>query len=146
MANYLPAPKNFRKTGASTTTLRFAWDLLEEEVRGYYFGYKKSGSTSSYTVRTLSASTSTHTITGLQNNTNYAVYVCAIPNPGSGYASGLNAILTAKTNAPSALTAPTGLAHDQVTSTSARVTWNAVTNASGYKVEYRRQGDTTWNE
>ena len=44
------------------------------------------------------------------------------------------------------LSTPTGLYADNITSNSARVSWTAVENASGYKVEYRRQGDTTWNE
>ena len=44
------------------------------------------------------------------------------------------------------LSTPTGLNADNITSDSARVSWTAVENASGYKVEYRRQGDTTWNE
>ena len=44
------------------------------------------------------------------------------------------------------LSTPTGLYADNITSDSARVSWTAVENASGYKVEYRRQGDTTWNE
>lgn len=44
------------------------------------------------------------------------------------------------------LATPTGLNADNITSNSARVSWTAVENASGYKVEYRRQGDTTWNE
>lgn len=44
------------------------------------------------------------------------------------------------------LSTPTGLYADNITSDSARISWNAVENASGYKVEYRRQGDTTWNE
>ena len=44
------------------------------------------------------------------------------------------------------LSTPTGLYADNITSDSARVSWSAVENASGYKVEYRRQGDTTWNE
>jgi hypothetical protein len=44
------------------------------------------------------------------------------------------------------LSTPTGLYADNITSDSAKVSWTAVENASGYKVEYRRQGDTTWNE
>lgn len=44
------------------------------------------------------------------------------------------------------LATPTGLSADQITSNSARIGWNAVANATDYKVEYRRQGDTTWNE
>lgn len=44
------------------------------------------------------------------------------------------------------LATPTGLYADNIKSDSARVSWSAVENASGYKVEYRKQGDTTWNE
>lgn len=44
------------------------------------------------------------------------------------------------------LSTPTGLNADQITSNSATISWNAVENATDYKVEYRRQGDTTWNE
>lgn len=44
------------------------------------------------------------------------------------------------------LPTPTGLNADNITSNSATISWNAVENASDYKVEYRRQGDTTWNE
>lgn len=44
------------------------------------------------------------------------------------------------------LSTPTGLYADNIKSDSARIGWNAVENATDYKVEYRRQGDTTWNE
>ena len=44
------------------------------------------------------------------------------------------------------LSTPTGLNATNVTSNSATIGWNAVENATDYKVEYRRQGDTTWNE
>ena len=44
------------------------------------------------------------------------------------------------------LSTPTGLNADNITSNSATISWNAVENATNYKVEYRRQGDTTWNE
>lgn len=44
------------------------------------------------------------------------------------------------------LATPTGLNADQITSSGATISWTAVENASSYKVEYRRQGDTTWNE
>ena len=44
------------------------------------------------------------------------------------------------------LSTPTGLNADNITSNSATISWNAVENATDYKVQYRRQGDTTWNE
>lgn len=44
------------------------------------------------------------------------------------------------------LATPTNLSATNITSNSAQVSWTGVENASSYKVQYRRQGDTTWNE
>ena len=44
------------------------------------------------------------------------------------------------------LATPTNLSATNITSSGATVSWTGDENASDYKVEYRRQGDTTWNE
>lgn len=44
------------------------------------------------------------------------------------------------------LATPTGLSATNITSTSARLSWGAVTNAVGYKVEYRAVGASAWLE
>ena len=44
------------------------------------------------------------------------------------------------------LSTPTGLYADNITSNSARTNWNAVENASNYKVQYKAAGDTVWTE
>lgn len=44
------------------------------------------------------------------------------------------------------LATPTNLTSTNITINSAQVSWTGVENASSYKVEYRKQGDTTWNE
>ena len=44
------------------------------------------------------------------------------------------------------LSTPTGLYADQITSNSARTNWNAVENASNYKVQYKAAGETVWTE
>lgn len=46
----------------------------------------------------------------------------------------------------SPLATPTGLNADQITSNSARTNWQAVENASNYKVQYKAAGDTVWME
>lgn len=48
--------------------------------------------------------------------------------------------------APTQLSSPTGLSADQITKNSARVKWESVANATGYKVEYRENGSSTWIE
>ena len=49
---------------------------------------------------------------------------------------------------PSALplATPTNLSATNITSSGATVSWIGDENATSYKVEYRRKGDTTWNE
>jgi hypothetical protein len=64
-------------------------------------------------------------------------YICNIESLGVNYYW---------TPVATPLSTPTGLYADNITSDSARIGWNAVENAVDYKVEYRRQGDTTWNE
>lgn len=44
------------------------------------------------------------------------------------------------------LSTPTGLYADNITSNSARTNWQAVENASNYKVQYKAAGDTVWTE
>ena len=46
----------------------------------------------------------------------------------------------------SPLATPTNLSATNITSSGATVSWTGDENATSYKVEYRRQGDTTWNE
>lgn len=59
--------------------------------------------------------------------------------PGGGVVSASN-YYSNYYEAPSAtpLATPTGLYADNITSDSARISWNAVENASGYKLEYRQ--------
>lgn len=75
---------------------------------------------------------------GYTNYYNYAICDAMVAE--------LNEIIYDAQGTPTPLSTPTGLYADQITSDSATISWNAVENATDYKVEYRRQGDTTWNE
>lgn len=44
------------------------------------------------------------------------------------------------------LATPTNLTSSNITINSAQVSWTGVENATDYKVEYRKQGEKTWNE
>ena len=44
------------------------------------------------------------------------------------------------------LATPTGLNASNITSTGSRIGWNAVANATGYKVEYKPHNSSTWIE
>ena len=49
-------------------------------------------------------------------------------------------------NPATPLATPTGLNATNITSDSARTNWQAVENASNYKVQYKAAGDTVWTE
>lgn len=60
--------------------------------------------------------------------------------------SDYTAIQTFTTPITEKLAAPTGLSATNITSTSARLSWNEVENATGYNLEYRPQGTSEWTE
>ena len=60
-------------------------------------------------------------------------------------ASAWSSVLQVELTAPQ-LDSPTGLVVDRITSTSARIGWNSVSNAVDYKIEYRVRGTTAWTE
>lgn len=63
------------------------------------------------------------------------------------YADALSSGVTYPFLLPAApLATPTGLNADNITSNSARTNWQAVENASNYKVQYKAAGDTVWTE
>ena len=111
---------------------------------------------SSYTVkwRAVGASTWNQTtgltatskaITGLTLGTSYEYEVYAVGN-GTTFITSSAATGTFTTVALITLDTPTNLASSNITNNSATVSWSDVSHASGYKVEYRASGATTWTE
>lgn len=86
------------------------------------------------------------TLTGLTPGTTYTVRVqYRITAEGDAYENdGYRGTVDVTTL--QLLATPTGLSATNITSTSARLSWGAVTNAVGYKVEYRAVGATAWLE
>ena len=82
---------------------------------------------------------------GLTPSTTYQIQVIACDSSGDYLDSDPLLMVITTDNLPQ-LQTPTGLESSNITSTSARVGWNAVTNATDYKVEYRAQGATNWTE
>jgi hypothetical protein len=138
----LATPTGLTCTNKTATSLTFSWNEVSG-TKTYNLGYKLP-SASSYTY--LTPTSSPATITGLTAGTTYQVYISArTPTDSTNYdGSAYTSPVSITTLAP--LPAPTGITHDQVTSSSARVGWNAVTNATDYKVEYRVHGATNWTE
>ena len=136
----LATPKNLTCTSKTATSLTFSWTAVSG-TKTYYLGYKLPSSSSWDCVH---PTTNSAAITGLSSGTTYNIRLSArtptnsTTYDGSAYTSTINATTLIPLAAPSNLNA------SNVTSTSAKVSWNSVNNATGYKVEFRKSGTSSW--
>ena len=96
----------------------------------------------SATWTTTTSTTNSKAITGLTAASNYEFQVQTVCTSGSS-AFTTSATFTTAT-ATSSCGATTGLTSSLITTTTATLTWTAVTGASSYNVQYRKVGTTTW--
>lgn len=119
----LATPTNLSLT-PTTSTIAVSWSAVAN-ASGYTVAYRTG--TGSWT--TLSSSTTSTTISSLTSGTTYAVKVLA-KGAGDYVDSAYSAESSAKVKTK--LATPTGLAASNVLSTTATLSWNAVTNADFY--------------
>lgn len=128
-------PANLRTTGVTSSSISLAWNASTDNVgvTGYEI-YRGSN-----LVATVSGSTLSHTVTGLQAGTSYTFTVKA--RDGAGNESQASNPLTVSTSNPvpdtQAPTAPAHLRSAGSTSTSVSLAWNGSTDnvgVSGYEV------------
>lgn len=134
----LSTPSGIECTDSSSSSFTIAWSKVTNATK-YNVQYKKASDS------TYSSVTATSNVRVISTSSPYGEWNIKIQAVGTGYDSSPYSSVATITVLPK-LTTPTGLTHDQVTSTSARVGWNAVENATDYKVEYRVQGATNWTE
>jgi hypothetical protein len=131
-------PINQVTSNITTSSADVSWDAVTG-ASSYDVQYRVVGAPSwSGPVNTTSASTS---LTGLNYNSNYEWQVrtnCIYGNQ-SAYSGSKNFLtLTPPCNVP------TGEASSSITTSSALVSWNAVTGAASYDVQYREVGASAW--
>ena len=130
-----PAPTLTKTTSSITAT----WTAIPHAT-GYTVAYKTGGG--SYTE--VSVNDTTYTLSNLASGATYTFKVKAVGDGDDYVDSPYCSERSATTLIP--LSAPEDVAVDQITSTSARVSWSSVANAIGYKVQYRASGETEWQE
>ena len=130
-----PVPSVAAKTATSITA---AWSEVPNAT-GYRFIWKNQ-SDAAYTVVLLDATTTSHTLAGLDNS---AVYVWKVLALGDNVAY-LNSeyCATQRDKPQQTLAAPTLIV--AATTDSLTLSWNAVANAVRYSVSYKRADETTW--
>jgi chitodextrinase len=119
-----PAPTGLAVTGTTTSSVSLSWNAASGAT-----GYKVyQGSTVAATV-----SGTTATISGLSAATQYTFNVTATNSAGESPHSS-NVTATTQSSNPTIPPTPTGLAVTGTTTTTASLSWNASSGATGYKV------------
>jgi hypothetical protein len=132
------APTGLISSNITTTSASVSWSAVSG-ASNYRVEYKLSSS-STWTVLTSSTTATNANITGLIAGTLYDWQVRANCSGTDGnYTQAQFTTQALPTCAP-----PTGLASSNITTTSASVSWSAVSGASNYRVEYKLSSSSTW--
>lgn len=127
----------------TTNSITATWDAIENAA-GYTVAYKLSGSGGDFTEVPVSEGT-TYTLGSLAEGVTYEFKVKSTSNIQDYVDSAYSASQSEVTLIT--LATPASIVVSEITSTSAKVTWSEVANASGYKLEYRVAGSGgEWTE
>jgi hypothetical protein len=124
-------------SSVGSTTATVSWTAVSGAT-GYSLQYRKVGTT---TWTTVSTTTTSAALTGLTVSTAYEFQVTS---SCSGTLGTVSALGNFTTTAAASCGTPASLASSSITSTSATVSWGAITGASSYLVQYRVSTATTW--
>ena len=141
-----PAPTSLAAGTVTATSVPLTWAAVAG-VAKYRVDYRASD-TETWTTANDSLTGTTHTVAGLTCGTGYAFRVSAYGD-GAAHTATWGAAATAVTATTGvcplpAPPAPASLTAGTVTATSVALTWDAVTGAAKYRVEYRPSDTETW--
>jgi hypothetical protein len=137
----LPAPSNFRSTSQVGTSVTLAWNA-QSNITGYKLEYKKSSDSNWTTFSPApSASSTSAVLNGLVANTAYQFRLAAV---SKSLTSVYTAIVTVTTKVDPPAT-PANFRSTAQASNSITLAWNTASNATGYKVEYKKSSDSNWS-
>ena len=132
-------PTNLNAIATAYNTANVTWTAGGSET-AWNLRYKSG--TSSWT--TVTATTTSYQLTGLTAQTTYEVQVQAVCNSTSS--SEWTASVSFTTLAEPCEDTPINLQVNNITTTTATIGWTAVGSATEWKVQYRQQGTTQWQE
>ena len=138
-----PAPTGLTVTSDTDDSVSLSWNTVTD-AGAYKVEYRRSGSISWLHAGYVYSSTS-DTVDGLDCNTSYYFQVRA-RGDGSpySYTYGNPSSSVSETTDACPAPAPTGLTVTSDTDDSVSLSWNPVTDAGAYKVEYRRSSSSDW--
>lgn len=130
-------PSGLASSSITTTSATVSWAAVSG-ASSYNVQYRVNGTT---TWTTVTSTTNSRSLTGLSANTTYQYQIQAVCSGTSGTYSSISTFTTATATTCGT---PASLTSSSVTTTSATVSWGAVSGASSYNVQYRVNGTTTW--
>ena len=126
---------NLAVSSITTTSATITWTAVSGAT-SYGIRYRIVGAA---TWITTTSTTNTLALSSLTSSSNYEVQVATTCASGtSAYTTSSNFTTLTPCNTP------TGVTVSSITTTSASVTWTAVSGASSYTVQYRAVGTTVW--
>ena len=137
------APTGLSVTSSDDDSVSLTWNSVTSAA-AYRFEYKKVSSDSWLTHGYVYSGTS-RDVTNLACGTSYSFRVRARGNGTSySYTYSDPSSTVSRTTDQCRAPAPTGLSVTSSDDDSVNLTWNAVTDAGAYKVEYRKSSSSTW--
>ncbi len=129
-------PTGLSASSITNTSATISWTAVSGAL-SYDVDYKAASSGTWINAATATTSTSVN-LSGLTEGTTYDWRVRATCSEGSGSYAQAQFTTTAPCNAP------TGLSSSAITSSSATVSWTAVSGANNYDVDYKLASSGTW--
>jgi hypothetical protein len=134
------APSNLNSTNVTSSSASLTWSAVNG-ASSYNVEYKIS-SASNWT--SISASTNSINISGLSPNSQYSWRVQSVCGGSSSVFSFQSSFRT--TAGGGSCGTPIGLSSSNITASSATVSWNAVSGAVSYNVEYKLSSSSNWTQ
>ncbi len=133
-------PGGLNISNITNTTANAAWNAVSGAT-SYKFEYKKA---SDQTWTQVTTSNTNYAMTGLTAGTQYNTRVKAVcANGESTYSAQVNFTTT---GGGGGCGTPTNLAVSNITTTTATVTWGAVSGATSYHFQYKLASSSTWQQ
>ena len=134
-------PENLKVTSTKDLTAEISWQAVENATS--YKVYYKKESVSSYTLSTT-VSTTSAVVKLPENNTTYDIYVTAVNSAGESDASTSVKATIANTTPITKPTKPENLKVIAEYDLTAEISWQAVENATSYKVYYKKESVSSY--
>lgn len=132
-------PSGLGSSSITSSSATVSWGAVSGAT-SYNLQYKTAASSTWTTVNTASTS---YGLSGLAASTTYNYQVQAVCSSGSSAYSSASSFTTGATGGT--CNTPTGLAASAITSTTATVSWSAVSGAVSYNLQYKLSTSGTWS-